>query len=99
MENYLEKNYPGKYIVTTIEKIEDKGGEFADTKIYRYAFVWGGTTKLSVPSTRPSDVDGHFYDREKEILYPSTRKTNNYGSKVYQPFINSIVRHIETSAK
>lgn len=106
MMNYLASKYPGKYEVVSKDQIIAMKGKYSDTKVYKYAVLWGafggtsfntftgGTTVNYYQSTK-IDFYGHFLDRTSGKEYPITKKYNNYGSKGYIPFINSVVKYTE----
>jgi hypothetical protein len=96
MSTFVEENYPGKFVIADKKDIENKTGKYNDFTKYRFVFKWSTETSWRATSTF-SQVDwyGRIYDRSSDKLYPTTRKTNNYGWKGYIPFINSIVKYSE----
>ena len=104
MTNFLDKKFPGKYEIVEKENILAINGKYSDTKVYKYAVLWGEvggrshtsfsgggtTTNFSSPTI---DFSGHFLDRATGKEYPVTKKYNNYGSLGYIPFFNSIIKY------
>ena len=98
MQDFLAKNYPGRYEIVDKDAIYKKKGKYADTKLYHFAFHWGAKSrfdKYNTPSINYSNPNGSFYDRSLNKEYPTTRKINNYGRSSYLPFLNSIVQHFK----
>jgi len=104
MKNFLDKKYPGKYEIVNKEDILAINGKYSDTKVYKYAVLWGtiggtsytsfsgggSTTNFSSPKI---DYSGHFLDRATGKEYPVTKKYNNYGWQGFVPFFNSVIKH------
>lgn len=104
MIHYLDEIYPGKYIVVSKEDIVAIQGKYKDKKKYRYAVLWGTINSRSNSSRQSGNVlyyysdpkidfSGHFLERETGREYPVTSKYNNYGSKGYIPFFNSVIKY------
>jgi|SRR5450631_3385669 hypothetical protein len=94
LDEFLQKKYPGKYVIVSQKEIEDKSGKYADLSKYRFAFQWTvGTRDHYNSNFTDYDVYGNFYDRSQSIKYPTTKKYNNYGQRAYIPFFNSIVKY------
>ena len=92
METFVAQHYPGKYLVVDKKDIENKSGKYSDATKYRFVFQWSKKTSLGIKNEMQIDWYGRIYDRATDKLYPTTRKTNNFGWKGYIPFINSIVK-------
>jgi hypothetical protein len=104
MIDFLDKKYTGKYEVLDKAGILAINGRYSDTKVYKYAVLWGTlggtshtsfsgggtTTNFSSPTV---DYSGHFLDRAAGKEYPVTKKYNNYGSQGYIPFFNSVIKY------
>lgn len=95
MQDWLSNKYSGRYVVLDKEAILSKKGKYANTKQYRYAFMWQeiATNRHLNSGIRDIDAYGHFYDRLNDKEYPTTKKFNNYGDQAYVPFFNSIAKH------
>ena len=84
MLKYLMKNYRGKYEIVSPNMVLNKTGKYADTELFKFAFLWEKKDGLTKPI-------GHFYDRSLNKVYPSTTKNNRYQIKnAYKSYINTI---------
>lgn len=96
MRQFLTQNYPGRFEIVSEKTIKEKSGKYADTKAYKFAFLWDEQTAFytgnSSSSGRREYANGNFYDRANDKAYPTTQKYNNYGRKSYIPFFNSIIK-------
>jgi hypothetical protein len=97
MQDFLDKNYAGRYEIVDKKDILNRSGKYPDTKLYQFAFTWKATVSYRRGMSGSADVDpnGSFYDRANDKQYPTTKKTNNYGQKSYIPFFNSISNHFK----
>lgn len=105
VQEFLDKKYQGKYEIVSKEDILAINGKYSDTKVYKYAVLWGivGSTSNSTFTGGPSvdymytnrkvDFYGHFLERATGKEYPVTKKYNNYGWKGYVPFFNSVIKY------
>ncbi len=97
MQDFLNKNYAGRYEIVERKDMLKKTGKYADTKRYQFAFTWKKMVSFRHGTTGSRDIDpnGSFYDRSIDKEYPTTKKTNNYGQMSYVPFFNSITNHFK----
>lgn len=91
MISYLKKNYRGQYEVVEKEMILDKNSKYADTELYRFAFLWDTKIMNGIDKNENTKPIGYFYDRSINKTYPSTTKSNSYQPRnAYKSYINTI---------
>jgi len=100
-EDYMDKMYPYKYEVVSLETIQKREGKYANTKIYKWSLVSSSNVTALTKSTGAStntgvltsvDRDFHFYDRENDKNYPPTNRSQGPFKQSFQVVINTIAK-------
>ncbi len=95
IENYMALTYPYKYEFVRLKTINEKSGEYADIKKYKFAIVYSSQTTVKISGPTFTSFDYNFIDREKGNEYPPTKKASGYAIMTFKPMINTLVKHFE----
>ena len=93
MKEFLEKEYPWKYEVVTLDDLQDNT-KYKDKKMYQFALLWSdmASRQMGDHVITYHDLEGHFLDRSTDKEYPKSGYGLNRGQTSYKKIFSVLVK-------
>jgi hypothetical protein len=106
LDKAVQKNWPYKYEIVSIDDINSKEGNYSDTAVYRYAILnnlssyrgtreshdprFAGTGRIEQSTVSVTSIDFCFYDRVTGTKYEYSGKHSSFIGLTIGAFMNMI---------